>query len=538
MPEQDELQYYNCNRCGNYSCRSNATPEVDMGGNPLPMMASHGWCRSCAICTNCRAYAAADDNRRCTNCVCNVDGCTQLRELLYDVSPLDNGYMARDPMRTMICESHYREKYIGVLCRTCESVSPAVYYSGLDRERVSSCERCAVASVDYPNRRRTCCSVCHRPATTYNSNALLCNGHASVVSCSVCNPRNPCVDCLVQSERNERITRQSRLARIAARQAERQHSRRNDGTCNTDCRPCASLFQSANHRGMPVFHPAIKISERRKNRSSRFISVEIEVAGIRNRYDLGAIDLVLEKWGARRVADGSLPSGGFEINTAPAAGDHFIQQITEICDVLKAAGAYVDESCGLHVHADARDFKYADMRNLVLLWEKLEPAFMSTQSAARSRSHYCRPVGRKYADAFRTLGLPDFVKAKGKPNGVKTKFFDGVYGTRSNYNDFRPARDSHYDDSRYHNLNLHSWIYRGTVENRLHSGTIVARKIIDWATTWAKFMDMAYVANEKEIGTITDPVDYLITRVASNKSAADYLKARMRTYESGYERSA
>jgi hypothetical protein len=270
--------------------------------------------------------------------------------------------------------------------------------------------------------------------------------------------------------------------------------------------------------------------------------VEIEVAGARHPEEIRRLDRVLEKWGAHRVHDGSLPPTGFEINTAPAAGDHFIEQVNEICGALKKMGAFVDNSCGLHVHADARDFKYADIRKVVLLWERLEPAFMATQSAARTGSHYCRPVGSQYANAMRTLSLPDFVKEAGKPKGVKSKFFEGVYGARmSDFAGMRgghyePPRGNHYDDSRYHNVNLHSWIYRGTVENRLHSGTVVARKMIDWATTWAKFMDVAYTTTDKEISLINNPVEFMLSKVAPNKSAADYLKARMRTYATEYER--
>ena len=38
-------------------------------------------------------------------------------------------------------------------------------------------------------------------------------------------------------------------------------------------------------------------------------------------------------------------------------------------------------------------------------------------------------------------------------------------------------RDTHYDDSRYHCLNLHSVFQKGTVEFRLFNGTVHAGKI-------------------------------------------------------------
>src|SRR6478736_7584404 len=90
-------------------------------------------------------------------------------------------------------------------------------------------------------------------------------------------------------------------------------------------------------------------TQRKLNKSSRFISAEIEVTGIRNNKKL--IEETVKKWSGSIVYDGTLPKpDGFEINTAPAAGDLYIKQITDICNKLSRAGAGVNDTCGLHVH--------------------------------------------------------------------------------------------------------------------------------------------------------------------------------------------
>jgi len=550
-----------CRLCGRYFYPDSTLRDED--GMPYTLMNEPTfYCRGCATCNNCGRYAAINESvQRCKWCSCAV--CFTSATLFYDTRPGSQQTYTGGRV-PMLCRVHYREKYVEYVCRYCAPsdsqvavgsrlvVNYVLYFTGESNTAPTICQSCVNRILDRSSDRasiRCAAAGCRRNGTNFAANAMVCNRHTALMCClgqngdGPCTPQVPCLTCVSRGRRQSAEIAEMQREQREAAQLARRHSRSSDGTCRSDCTACSSLYASANRgHGVPVFHPAKKISERKHNRSQRFLSVEIEVAGARHPEEIRRLDRVLEKWGAHRVHDGSLPPTGFEINTAPAAGDHFIEQVNEICGALKKMGAFVDNSCGLHVHADARDFKYADIRKVVLLWERLEPAFMATQSAARTGSHYCRPVGSQYANAMRTLSLPDFVKEAGKPKGVKSKFFEGVYGARmSDFAGMRgghyePPRGNHYDDSRYHNVNLHSWIYRGTVENRLHSGTVVARKMIDWATTWAKFMDVAYTTTDKEISLINNPVEFMLSKVAPNKSAADYLKARMRTYATEYER--
>ncbi len=242
--------------------------------------------------------------------------------------------------------------------------------------------------------------------------------------------------------------------------------------------------------------------EFKKNPSRRFLVPEIEVAGCRT--SRGPVEEILYTWGGQIVHDGSLPSTGFEINLQPAQGDLYIKMIEEVCEALREGGAYVDGSCGLHVHVDARDFQYPDIRRLVFLYELLEPAIFSLLPPARRSNRFCVPCAKGYAEALRA-GKPLKVEGGGRRKFNKEPLIELVYGKRAE----RGAngildRGSKYGrgathDARYRGLNLYSWFYRGSVEFRHLFGTINPGEIVAWSMICGEILNQSLKLSEKEI---------------------------------------
>ena len=223
-----------------------------------------------------------------------------------------------------------------------------------------------------------------------------------------------------------------------------------------------------------------------RNPSKRFISCELEC----EKSDGGsAINDVVSRWNCSVVKDGSLPSSGFEICTAPAQGDKFLSLISELTSALADEDAKVGRSCGYHVHVDARDFNYWDIRKLCILYAKIEPALVMMVPAHRQESDYCQPCGHTYL----RMGSPI-----GKEKSIKDQLVKVVYdgGTKA---DLRRLKKSKYHDARYYALNLHSWVYRGTIECRLFGGTTNYWKITNWGILWAAILDFAYKKSEGEL---------------------------------------
>lgn len=284
--------------------------------------------------------------------------------------------------------------------------------------------------------------------------------------------------------------------------------------CNNrdDDEPAVEFFTSALR-----FHPCPK-DRHERNPSKRHISCELEVD---NAESDSGISNAVRSWKGSIVRDGSLSSMGFEICTAPAAGDVFCDQIERICGALNDSRADVNESCGYHVHVDARDFNFWDVRRLILVYAKIESALYDCVPQSRRTSQYCEPCAEKYLGA---LGNTPKLLKKGV---VECLYPNLKYSTgRDRKSDYKNARGDKYQRARYNALNIHSWLYRGTVECRMAAGTCNADKVILWGILWAGILDYAKTATEATISKLpADPWDCLLT-IAPTAEVREWLAAR------------
>jgi hypothetical protein len=237
-----------------------------------------------------------------------------------------------------------------------------------------------------------------------------------------------------------------------------------------------------------IFHTAGR-KQFVQNKSKRYISVEIEVASMTH---YAATVQAVKKTKGAIVRDGSLPVEGFEINTAPASGDLFLSNLETICEALDKGKGTVTKACGLHVHVDARDLTWYDVKKLVLLYAKIENALFSIIEPSRRQSRYCRPCGDV---------LVANVESNKIPKETEKNLIKNVYGSADiNINDVRQRK---YDESRYNALNLHSWLHRGTIENRMCHGTLNFKNIANWSLIQAYMIDYAFDHSENDIKSLS-----------------------------------
>ena len=202
-----------------------------------------------------------------------------------------------------------------------------------------------------------------------------------------------------------------------------------------------------------------------------------EYFGTRSRYigtyyDVyAALDPEGRQW--KFMSDGSIDAqkrvGGKKISAdreyqtemvSPICRYEDIVSIQEIVRKLKERGAFVNKTCGIHVHIDASPFDARTLRNITNIMASNEDLIYKALQVSVSREHsYCQKVEQRF--------LEELNRKKPKTlNGVERIWYGG---------DSR--RDTHYYDSRYHCLNLHSVFQKGTVEFRLFNGTLHAGKI-------------------------------------------------------------
>ncbi len=145
---------------------------------------------------------------------------------------------------------------------------------------------------------------------------------------------------------------------------------------------------------------------------------------------------------------------------SPICSYEDIVPIQEIIRELKKHGAITNKTCGIHVHVDASPFDARTLRNITnIMASKEDLIYKALKVSVARENQYCHKVEERFLEEL---------------NQKKPKTLDGVERIWYNGNS---RRYEHYDDSRYHCLNLHSVFQKGTVEFRLFNGTLHAGKI-------------------------------------------------------------
>ena len=132
-----------------------------------------------------------------------------------------------------------------------------------------------------------------------------------------------------------------------------------------------------------------------------------------------------------------------------------IETLQELCRQLRHKGAKSDATrgCGVHIHIGANGHTPQTLRNLANIMASHEDLLTKALKLDIARvSRYCRSVNRVFLS-----------RVNQKKPRTMAELADIWYNTQNaSY-----GRDQHYNESRYHMLNLHATFTKGTVEFRL-----------------------------------------------------------------------
>ena len=129
--------------------------------------------------------------------------------------------------------------------------------------------------------------------------------------------------------------------------------------------------------------------------------------------------------------------------------------LQELVRRLRKAGAKSDytRGCGVHIHIGAKGHTAQTLRNLANIMASHESLLADALALDHYRmSRYCRTVNPRFIETVNSR----------KPSTM-SDLADIWYST----NNATYGRNKHYNDSRYHMLNLHATFTKGTVEFRL-----------------------------------------------------------------------
>jgi hypothetical protein len=188
----------------------------------------------------------------------------------------------------------------------------------------------------------------------------------------------------------------------------------------------------------------------------------------------------------RKVTDGSI--GGYEFVSPKLSGDKGLAVVRrELRHCI--AECKTDSKCGFHLHVDATDLKWGQLRNILYLYKHLEPLIYSIVTPDRLRGRWCIPLECSKSSI-------ETIKCE---NDLKTTFYGTLVTDRNLKCKGSGISNKEGNDRRYTGLNLHAYYYQGSIELRYHHGTVAFGEIRNWIFINLALIEFAAVHSFEDI---------------------------------------
>lgn len=335
--------------------------------------------------------------------------------------------------------------------------------------------------VTKPQRCGLCPECCGKEV---HATCAVCGIHGKIKKCDHCQSCDKCCACVKCDTCGDRVACTCHTTRYGSY---------TKCSCNKDRKP-----------GQPW--TAERPNQRKKFEVGRLAGVEWE-------YTHAGRNLTpMIKWQARWLGNVvSDASCGLEAVTPPIGGDHLVGCIEQLADSLKGVGAVVDGRCSIHVHVDARDFKWDDMYRFLHVYSIVEPMLYLLGGQERAQGNkYCYHVGHLYAKALseNMADRKEAVLAVALANrGELTTTSEQI--KRNARSHMRNVKTTHEQDTRasgrYKGINLIPWLVgkrnkasNTTVEFRLYQGTLNKIDVLEWTKLCVRIVEWCSKATVKD----------------------------------------
>lgn len=142
-----------------------------------------------------------------------------------------------------------------------------------------------------------------------------------------------------------------------------------------------------------------------------------------------------------------------------------IELLQTIIRKLKDNGAKSHRSCGIHIHVDGANHNPQSLRRLVNFMTSRQDLIYEALQIGDRASHWCHKLN---------ISLLDEMK---KDRNLTKEKAEQIWYSSANDGYTGGISHEHYNTTRYHGVNLHSFFSKGTVEFRLFNSTLHAGKI-------------------------------------------------------------
>lgn len=142
-----------------------------------------------------------------------------------------------------------------------------------------------------------------------------------------------------------------------------------------------------------------------------------------------------------------------------------IELLQNIIRKLRENGAKAHSSCGIHIHVDGANHTAVSLRRLVNFMTARQDLIYEAIQIGDRESNWCHKLNKTLLDAMK------------KDKNLTKEKAEEIWYSRANDGYCGGIDHQHYNSTRYHGVNLHSFFTKGTVEFRLFNSTLHAGKI-------------------------------------------------------------
>lgn len=141
-----------------------------------------------------------------------------------------------------------------------------------------------------------------------------------------------------------------------------------------------------------------------------------------------------------------------------------IELLQNIIRKLRENGAKAHSSCGIHIHVDDANHTAVSLRRLVNFMTARQDLIYEALQIGDRESSWCHKLNKTLLDAMK------------KDKYLTKEKAEEIWYSRANDGYCGGIDHQHYNSTRYHGVNLHSFFTKGTVEFRLFNSTLHAGK--------------------------------------------------------------
>lgn len=142
-----------------------------------------------------------------------------------------------------------------------------------------------------------------------------------------------------------------------------------------------------------------------------------------------------------------------------------IELLQNIIRKLRENGAKAHSSCGIHIHVDGANHTAVSLRRLVNFMTARQDLIYEALQIGDRESNWCHKLNKTLLYAMK------------KDKNLTKEKAEEIWYSRANDGYCGGIDHQHYNATRYHGVNLHSFFTKGTVEFRLFNSTLHAGKI-------------------------------------------------------------